>query len=306
MNRAGRDDSTGGEGMSALQFKQVDVFSDRPYFGNPVAVVLDADGVDEAQMQRIAAWTNLSETTFVCQPSTPEADYRLRIFSPAGELPFAGHPTLGSAHAVLESGFVASDRTALCQECAAGILPLRIEGTGDQRRIYVSVPTTKIRRECTAGGEAVGAVLGAPVMTDPAPLAIDVGPVWLVAAMDGRDAVRGLRPDMAAMAGLSRELNVMGVTVFSLVPDEDVAAHVRTFAPAAGIMEDPVCGSANATIAAYLAQTGLLARTGSAYAVSQGTEMGRDGRVLVRVDDGGRSIEIGGCAVTAIDGRIRI
>jgi PhzF family phenazine biosynthesis protein len=262
--------------------------------------------VDEAQMQRIAAWTNLSETTFVCRPSTPEADYRLRIFSPVGELPFAGHPTLGSAHAALESGFVASDRTALCQECAAGILPLHIEGTGDQRRIYVSVPSTTIRRECTAGAEAVGAVLGAPVMTEPAPLAIDVGPVWLVAAMDGRDAVRGLRPDMAAMAGLSRELNVAGVTVFSLVPDEDVAAHVRTFAPAMGIMEDPVCGSANATIAAYLAQTGLLARTGSAYAVSQGTELGRDGRVFVRVDDGGRSIEIGGCAVTAIDGRIRI
>jgi len=291
--------------MTSLQFKQVDVFTERPYFGNPVAVVIGADDLDEEQMQRIAAWTNLSETTFVCNPSTNAADYRLRIFTPAGELPFAGHPTLGSAHAVLESGFVPSDRVSLCQECAAGILPLRIEGSGDGRRIYVSVPATKVRRERSANAGAIAAVLGAPVISEPAPLAIDVGPVWLVAAMADRESVRRLAPNMAAMAALSRDLDVSGITVFNLESEGDVAAHVRTFAPAMGIMEDPVCGSANATIAAYLAQTGLLAKTGSAYAVSQGTELGRDGRVLVRVEDSGRSIEIGGCAVTAIDGRIR-
>jgi PhzF family phenazine biosynthesis protein len=207
---------------------------------------------------------------------------------------------------VLKSGFVAPDRTSLCQECAAGILPLRVEGSGDGRRIYVSVPATKVRRERTAPAEAIGSVLGSPVLAEPAPLAIDVGPVWLVAAMENREAVRGLTPDMAAVAGLSRDLDISGITVFGLTEDGDVAAHVRTFAPAMGIMEDPICGSANATIAAYLAQTGLLAKTGRAYTVSQGTEMGRDGRVLVRVDDGGNSIEIGGCALTVIDGQIRV
>jgi PhzF family phenazine biosynthesis protein len=291
--------------MSSLSFKQVDVFTDHPYAGNPVAVVIGADALDDAQMQRIAAWTNLSETTFVCRPSAPEADYRLRIFTPTGELPFAGHPTLGSAHAVLESGYVRPGRDALCQECAAGVLPLRIEGTGDTRQIFVSVPATRIRRECSASTEAIVAALGATVVADPAPLAIDVGPVWLVAAMPDREAVRRLRPDMPAVEKLSRELGLSGITVFSLEPEGDVAAHVRTFAPAMGIAEDPVCGSANATIAAYLAHTGLLAKTGNSYAVSQGTELGRDGHVLVRVDQDGRGIEIGGCAVTAIDGRIR-
>ncbi len=292
--------------MPVLQFKQVDVFTDRPFFGNPVAVVLGADALGAEQMQRIAAWTNLSETTFVLRPSDSRADYRLRIFTPGGELPFAGHPTVGSAHAVLESGFVAPDAPALRQECAAGILPIRIEVSGADRRIWVQVPETKLAHELHDRAGAIAEVLGAPIAPDPAPLALDVGPVWIVAYMEKTDTVRRLEPDMAALARLSRELNVTGITVFSLEQDGEAAAHVRTFAPAIGVPEDPVCGSASATIGAYLARTGLLAQTGTRYAVSQGTELGRDGRILTSVEDGGGRIEIGGNAITAIDGSIRI
>ena len=291
--------------MPSLQFKQVDVFTDRPFFGNPVAVVLGADGLDEGRMQRIAAWTNLSETTFVLRPSG-DADYRLRIFTPAGELPFAGHPTIGSAHAVLESCFVVPDSPALLQECAAGILPLTVEGSGPSREIFVRAPAMKIVRDCAGLSDTISAALGASVVANPAPMAIDVGPVWLVVYMDATESIRRLQPDMAAVAQLSRDLGLSGITVFSLDSTAATAAHVRTFAPAMGIDEDPVCGSATATIAAYLSETGLIEETGSRYLVSQGTEMGRDGRISVRVEDGGRSIVFGGCAVTAIDGRIDV
>lgn len=292
--------------MPSFRFKQVDVFTDKPFFGNPVAVVLGAEGLEAEQMQRIATWTNLSETTFVLPPSNPEADYRLRIFSPGGELPFAGHPTVGSAHAVLESGFVSPDAQALCQECAAGILPLRVEGSGSTRKIFVQVPQTRIARDLAGEEERISQVLGTKIASSPAPLALQVGPTWIVAHIEKSEAVRALEPDMAAMARLSRELGVSGITVFSLERQGDAEAHVRTFAPAMNIPEDPVCGSASATIGAYLAQTGLLAVTGDRYTVSQGTEMGRDGRIFVSVQDNGRLIEIGGCAVTAIDGTIEI
>jgi PhzF family phenazine biosynthesis protein len=292
--------------MSIYQFKQVDVFTPRPFFGNPVAVVLGADDIERAAMQRIAAWTNLSETTFVLRPSMPDADYRLRIFTPGSELPFAGHPTVGSAHAVLESGFVAGQPSKLRQECTAGILPLTVEGGGPERQIFVQVPEATIRQPRGDEAELLATVLGAPVSREHAPLAIDVGPVWLVAYFEDTEIVRGLRPDLAALARVSRDLQVGGVTVFSLGAENGAAAHVRSFAPDIGVGEDPVCGSGNATVAAYLVRTGLLERTGACYTASQGSELGRDGRVQVRVHDGGRRIEIGGCAVTTIDGTIRL
>jgi PhzF family phenazine biosynthesis protein len=129
--------------MSRHRFVQVDVFTGRALAGNPVAVVLGADHLDDAVMQRLAAWTNLSETTFVLRPTAAGADYRLRIFTPRSELPFAGHPTVGSAHAVLEAGLVPADATRLVQECRAGLLPLRVERDGSARRIFVRVPEAR-------------------------------------------------------------------------------------------------------------------------------------------------------------------
>ncbi len=292
--------------MPTYRFKQVDVFTGRPFLGNPVAVVLDADDIDPAQMQRIAAWTNLSETTFVLKP-TGDADYRLRIFAPAVEMPFAGHPTVGSAHAILESGILPPESRRFRQECLAGVLPLSADGTGADRRIFVRVPEAKLLRDCGATTEAISAALGAEIVSSPAPMVIDVGPIWLVVHMEDVDSVRGLEPEMNALAGLSREHGVVGVAVFSRRSGDDgTAVHVRCFAPAAGVPEDPVTGSGNATIARYLAETGMLKDIGDEYVASQGTEMGRDGRVHVRVSDDGRGIEIGGRSVTVIEGRISL
>ena len=292
--------------MPAHRFKQVDAFTGRPFLGNPLAVVLDADDIDSVRMQHIASWANLSETTFVLRPSSASADYRLRIFTPTGELPFAGHPTIGSAHAVLEGGVVSSQAASLRQECLAGVLPLTVEGGGPDRRIFVRVPEAKALSDHGEAAQALSAALGAPIVTSPAPAAIAVGPTWLVALMDDVESVRRLEPDMTALAKLSRDLDVVGVNVFCVGSGEEAAVHVRSFAPAEGIPEDPVCGSGNATVAAYLANTGMLEEVGDSYVASQGTEMGRDGEVFVRVRDGGRHIEIGGRAVTVIDGYISL
>jgi len=279
------------------------VFTRAPLRGNPVAVVLDAEGIDVDEMQRLAGWTNLSETVFVLPPTQAGADYRIRIFTPAHELPFAGHPTLGAAHAVLEAGIVRTDATHLTQECGAGLLALRTEGAPPERRIFVRTPQAQFRREWPVDVDALGRALGAPVVADPPPLVIDVGPVWLVAQVAEERMLRGLAPDMTALAALSRR---GGVTLFALGSVTGADVTVRSFAPAGGINEDPVCGSGNATVAAYLASTGLLARVGEMYRASQGRERGRDGEVLVRVAGGGREIEIGGAAVTVVEGRLRL
>jgi len=286
----------------ARRFAQVDVFTRSPLRGNPVAVVLDAEGIDADEMQRLAGWTNLSETVFVLPSTQAGADYRIRIFTPAHELPFAGHPTVGAAHAVLEAGIVRGDATHLTQECGAGLLALRTEGAPPERRIFVRTPAAKIRQEPIDIG-ALGRALGVPVVADPPPLVIDVGPVWLVGQIAQERTLRALAPDMTALATLSRW---GGVTLFALGSVTGADVTVRSFAPAGGINEDPVCGSGNATVAAYLATTGLLARVGAVYRASQGRERGRDGEVLVRVAGGGREIEIGGSAVTVVEGRLRL
>ena len=257
------------------RFKQVDVFTARPFFGNPVAVVIDAEGLDTAAMQRIACWTNLSETTFLLRSDV--ADYRLRIFTPRQELPFAGHPTLGSAHAAIESGFVSPRNGKLRQECRAGVLDLSVEG----ERIYVKGPQPKIR-------QVEKPIFGAQA------LRIDVGPVWLTAEVDD---VGALQPDMAQIASLSQALEATGVNVFSRSGSQ---IQVRSFAPLHGVPEDPVCGSGNICVAAYLQH--LKKYTGP-YVARQGMQMGRDGRVSVRITGG--EIEIGGQAVTCVEGTLK-
>jgi PhzF family phenazine biosynthesis protein len=290
--------------MPPRRLLTVDVFTARALLGNPVAVVLAADDVPSDDMQRIAAWTNLSETTFVLRPTVAGADYRLRIFSPRGELPFAGHPTIGSAHAVLEAGLVPAGAARLTQECAAGLVPIRVEAGDEGRRLFARVPRAEVRRTPAVDASAVGRALGAALDAGAPPLAIDVGPVWLVAALAGEEAVRTLRPDAGAVAGLSRRLETVGVTVFA--PAAGGGLVVRSFAPLSGIVEDPVCGSGNAAVAVHVAATGRLARTGSEWIASQGREVGRDGAVIVRVADEGRTIEIGGHAVTVVDGSLAI
>ena len=292
--------------MPTYQFKQVDVFTDRPFFGNPVAVVLGADDIEPAEMQRIAAWTNLSETTFVLRPTTPEADYRLRIFYPRGELRFAGHPTVGSAHAVLESGVVSPRDGRFVQECGAGNLPLHVDGAGGGRRIFVRAPEAKIVDAPVPTHEEIANALGQEMSREMPPLAVNNGPVWLFAYFDDAAAIKRMKPDMGALAELTRDYPSIGFAVFALPAGEGPAVHIRCFAPAGGVPEDPVTGSANAGLPAYLAAVGQLGRVEREYVSTQGTEIGRDGRVHVRVlDDAGRA-EVGGQAVTVIEGEIRL
>jgi PhzF family phenazine biosynthesis protein len=273
----------------ARRFKQVDVFTDRPFLGNPVAVVIDAEGLDTATMQRIAAWTNLSETTFLL-PSAA-ADYKLRIFTPLQELPFAGHPTLGSAHAALEAGFVAKKKS-LRQECLAGIMELSVEGA----EIFVRGPQPKLAEIDSA---RLARTLGVPAKGF---LRVDVGAIWVIAEVASPDALAKARPDMTALADASKALDIAGVTLFAESAKGEM--HVRSFAPAHAIPEDPVCGTGNLSVAAYLRHTGQLERFGSRYLARQGMQLGRAGKVSVRVE--GDAVRIGGPCVTCIDGHVSL
>jgi len=267
-----------------LRFKQVDVFTAKPFLGNPVAVVIGAEQLDRAQMQRIAGWTNLSETTFLL--SSAKADYRLRIFTPRHELPFAGHPTIGSAHAALESGFVSKKRK-LVQECGAGLIELSVEDDG---RIFLKGPPPKLQR-------LDGTIPSVPLKASSPVLKVDVGPIWVVGEMRDARALAALKPDMTALAEWSQSLGVTGATVFAPSGESASAIHVRSFAPAHAIPEDPVCGTGNLSVAAFVEK-----RFGVEYVARQGMQMGRDGRVTVRVRDEG--VYLGGHAVTCVDGTI--
>jgi PhzF family phenazine biosynthesis protein len=290
--------------METRKFKQVDVFTDRPFFGNPVAVVLNAEGIGPDEMQRIARWTNLSETTFVLPPEAPGADYRLRIFTPAEELPFAGHPTIGSAHAALEAGIVPSGTRDWRQECGAGIVPIRVEDDDRGRLILARAPEAKFVRDFSASIDAVSEALGTQVSAEPPPASVDNGPVHLFIRLPSAAAVRELQPDIAALIRLIRDFSVTTVAVFALLEGEAEAVHIRCFAPVAGIAEDPVTGSANAALPAYLAHHNLLDRVGRRYVARQGEELGRAGRVHIRVLDGEGRAEFGGRAITVIEGEI--
>jgi len=281
-----------------LRFKQVDVFTRAPFRGNPVAVVLESDGLADADMQRIAAWTNLSETTFVLPATSSEVDYRLRIFTPRAELPFAGHPTIGSAHAVLEAEIARPQAGRFRQECGAGVIELSVESGG---LIWLKAPPAKVRDLPRERLAEVESALGVSVAG--APSIVDVGPVWLVVDLGDARAVDGLKPDFAAIGRLTDAIGATGITGFGADPGGG-AMHVRSFAPAHGIAEDPVCGSGNVSVGAYLARSGQLARYGRQYQARQGMQLGREGSVSVRVE--GEAIFLGGHAVTCVEGVLRV
>ncbi len=257
------------------RFRQVDVFSPEPLCGNPVAVVHDADDLDGAQMAAFARWTNLSETTFLLRPTRPDADYRLRIFTPGAELPFAGHPTLGSAHAWLEAGGVPAADGVVVQECGAGPVRLR----RDARLAFAAPPLVRSGPVDEADLAAAAAALR--IARDDVVEAawIDNGPGWMGVLLRDADAVLALTPDFAAFGGL--EIGVAG-------PGGVADVEVRAFCPQHGIDEDPVTGSLNAGLAQWLAGRVLPA----SYVAAQGTVLQRSGRVHVTTGDG--EVWIGG------------
>lgn len=274
-----------------LRFSQVDVFAPGPLPGNPVAVVHDADGLTDQEMQSFASWTNLSETTFLLRPTTPDADYRVRIFTPASELPFAGHPTLGTAHAWLSAGGAPRVAGTLVQECGAGLVALRHDGG----ELAFAAPPL-IRSGPVSAEDRAHAVTSLGVAESRVVDAawIDNGPGWLGLLLASADDVLALRPDFTAMA----PLNVAIIGPYARGP---VDFEVRSFAPGVGIAEDPVTGSSNAGFALWLTATG---RAPLRYTAQQGTVLGRGGRISVQTVDG--VSWIGGATRTVIAGTVEL
>jgi PhzF family phenazine biosynthesis protein len=271
----------------------VDVFGAAPYTGNPVAVVLDGEGLSTEQMQRFAAWTNLSETTFVLAPTVPEADYRVRIFTPVLELPFAGHPTLGTCHAWLgEQGEPPHEQPPddVVQECGAGLVRLRVQ----PERIAFAAPP--LLREGPVRDVGLLEHIAEVLRIERAAIVdaewADNGPGWVAVMLDDAEAVLAMRPGFVDL-----DLGVVG----PYPPGSPQAFEVRAFFPKDGTtVEDPVTGSLNAAIAPWLLRSG---RAQAQYVVSQGTVLGRSGRVHVERDDDG-TVWVGGATVTCVTGEV--
>ena len=269
-------------------FSQVDVFTDTPYAGNPVAVVLDGEGLRAEQMQRFAHWTNLSETAFVLPPVTDGADYRVRIFTPAAELPFAGHPTLGACHAWLAARGGAPPEVVV-QECGSGLVPVRRTGAG---LAFAAPPLLRSGPVDDALLEHLTALLRIEPEAIVDAQWVDNGPGWVAVLLESAGAVLALRPGPV-------DLDVGAVGPHPAGSPE--AFEVRAFSPKDGATaEDPVTGSLNASLAGWLLATG---RASTPYVASQGTALGRSGRVHVSRDEEGR-IWTGGGTVTCVEGHV--
>lgn len=278
------------EAPRSRPFHQVDVFSADPYCGNPLAVVVDAEGLSPEQMQQFANWTNLAEATFLLPPTDPHADYRVRIFTGSEEFPFAGHPTLGSAHTWLESGGVPKAPNFLVQECGAGLVRVKRD---DGRLAFAAPPLTRygpveeaVLRQVAAGlGLPYGDLLDASWLVN--------GPEWVGVLLRSAEQVRGVEPDFAGLGSLN--VGIIG-------PEQGAAGtdfEIRTFIPGDAMMEDPVTGSFNAGAAQWLIGSG---RAPDQYVAAQGTVLGRAGRVHVTAEGG--DIWVGGDSTTCIRGSV--
>jgi PhzF family phenazine biosynthesis protein len=278
--------------MSLHRFHQVDVFTATAGLGNPLAVVHDAQPLDDARMAAFARWTNLSETTFLLPPTDPLADYRVRIFTPGSELPFAGHPTLGSCHAWLAAGGQPRDPTRIVQQCGVGRVVIRRDGA---RLAFCAPP---LRRSGPIDADTL-ALLRAALELRPDEILghqwVDNGPGWCALLLASARRVLSIKPDWGRLAGF--KLGLIGAQA----PGADTDFEVRAFVPSLGVPEDPVTGSLNAGLAQWLIGAGMAP---ARYRVRQGTVLGRAGSVyLEQADDG---IWVGGEVSDCIDGRVRL
>ena len=278
--------------MTARRFSQLDVFTATPLRGNPLAVVHDAQGLSDAQMADFARWTHLSETTFLLPPDDPAADYRVRIFTPGGELPFAGHPTLGSCHAWLDAGGVPRDPAVVVQQCGVGLVRVRREATRLAFAAPAPLRTGTVEPALRAQAVAALGLTDAEVMRLEW---VDNGPGWMAALLADGARVLALQPDFSQMQGL--KLGVVG----PYPAGSECQFEVRGFVPGLGVPEDPVTGSLNAGLAQWLIGAGLAP---SAYVAAQGAALGRAGRVFVEQD--GADIWIGGAVCPVISGWVSL
>lgn len=289
--------------MSVVAFKQVDVFTSQAFKGNPVAVIMDASTLTTEQMQAIANWTNLSETTFVLPATDSQADYQVRIFTPANELPFAGHPTIGTAYALLEAGLVTAKEGKLVQQCGAGLVTLTVS---DSNHISFELPQPKITPLDGSQTEKLVKILKCEINTQWNATLVDVGARWVVLQAVNAQAVLDSQPDFAALKEHDLEMKVGGATVYGFYEnnDEQKRIEVRSFAPSIGINEDPVCGSGNGSVASFIRYHGILPAENDVVLSSQGQALGRDGQLQLNLYQD--KILVGGSAVTCIDGTINL
>jgi PhzF family phenazine biosynthesis protein len=276
--------------MSKLSFTQVDVFTDQALRGNPLAVVHGADALSDAQMQAFAQWTNLSETSFLLQPSDPAADYRVRIFTPGGELPFAGHPTLGTCHAWLGNGGQPRARGIVVQQCGVGLVRIRLNG----ERAAFAAPPLQMESVDESTLHGVLPALGLRPDQVRASQWLNNGPRWLGLLLDSADTVLAIEPDHSALKTLPK----VGV-VAPHAPGSECQFEVRAFAASIGVPEDPVTGSLNAGLGQWLIATGVAP---TRYVAAQGQRLGRAGRVSIEQD--GHTLWVGGHSVSCIRGEL--
>ncbi len=313
--------------MKQRAFKQVDVFTDQSYFGNPLAVVLDGSGLDDAAMQRFAAWTNLSETTFLLPATDASADYRVRIFTPDRELNFAGHPTLGSCHSWLQAGGQPRSKDLVVQECKVGLVKIRRHelGAGRQRQSFAAPPLTRSAISPVLLAQ-IAAALGLTAKQIAAAQALNNGLVWLGLLLDSPETVLQITPDYQALGKLDVHVGLVGVypedaqsalisrasreaRAFDAAVAPDIArsvfrpdVEIRGFVGSTRGYEDPVTGSLNASLAQWLIADGHVPER---YRASQGVCMGRAGQVYIERDAQGQ-VWVGGETVTCIDGRVTL
>lgn len=278
--------------MTTFTFHQVDVFSDRPLMGNPLAVVHDADALTTEDMARFARWTNLSETTFVLPPTDARADYRVRIFTPGQELPFAGHPTLGTCWAWLQAGGVPAQDGIVVQECGIGLVTVKVQGT---QLAFAAPPLLRSGPLDEALVQRIAGALGVQRADIVHHQWVVNGPEFCAVMLPSAEQVRALRPDFAALADL--KLGVIGPQA----PGSPTDFEVRGFVVPSGVNEDPVTGSLNAGLAVWLMQSGLAPER---YSVTQGTALGRAGRVSLHKE--GDTIWVGGAVSPCVEGRLSL
>ena len=285
------------------RYVQLDVFASRPGDGNPLAVVLEAQGLDDATMQAIARWTRLPETTFVFPPTTPEATHAIRIFSPRREVPFAGHPSVGTAYALLDAGLVTPRDGLLVQQGIAGNLPLRVHGEGAARTVAVRTPRARVQEIAAADDTRLAAALAGLQLGALPPVQMDGGRRWWLVELASEAHLRSAEPDWDAIAALAEASDSMGLFVYARSTDPVYYYAVRAFVGAPARFEDAASGAANATLAAWLAERDALPSSGGFYRVSQGREVGHDAIIELTVDADGE-VWSGGRAATVVTGML--
>lgn len=303
--------------MRRYRLKQVDVFTGRPLTGNPLAVFLDGRGLNSGEMQAIAKEMNLSETTFVLPPTDPEANYKVRIFTPVKEIPFAGHPSIGTAHALIEDGRIALKQktTTVRQEVGIGVLPIEIETTSNGRRAITMTQGKPRLGQVLDDVQNVANGLGIPVdeiTSTNLPVQVSsTGVDQIMIPIRSLKQVQSLSPDFEKLKEIEKRLSALGCCVFTReTVDPKAAIHMRFFAPAAGVFEDPATGSAAGALGAYLVSHDILrSQSPSSFIIEQGLEIQRSSRIVVTVHHEvgvPTLVKVGGEAVTVLEGELTL